>query len=285
MINLTLKTSSEYPANEFQSGQCVGTLGHYTQPITSAAWAPDGQSFVIGSHDIKKPLTIWPTEIRRQSPPLFVFEDNCSRVQDCAIAVISKHAYASPEAARATEMLTASAGSLWRLVAAGVDKKIHIFDYVARKKVITITMEHEINCLSVSRYGFEMLVSFVGGRIWSMSTIDGEFHDSYHGQNQGKYIVRSCFGGATEGFVVSGGEGKFALFFSLGVSRSTLCHSSSCKLLSITTSSTLVIRQANPFIHRWQDLPVASPLTSLPRTPPRTQQSLHQRSRLECRQT
>jgi hypothetical protein len=57
-----------------------------------------------------------------------------------------------------------------------------------------------------------MLVSMNENKIRLMDIESGEVVESYEGHVQSKFIIRSAFGGAGEGFVVSGSEGMFSLF-------------------------------------------------------------------------
>jgi WD40 repeat protein len=47
------------------------------------------------------------------------------------------------------------------------------------------------------------------GRLWTMDSTTGEEAMRYEGAQQAEFVIRSCFGGAGENFVISGSEGEF----------------------------------------------------------------------------
>jgi len=186
-----------------QSGSCVRIIKKHTEPVTTAAWAPDGQSFVTGSLDLISSLCVWSLEHRDDFMPLYDFGTSCARVQDCGIAAVKRQssALAIPE-----DSLTDFAGQV-RLVVVCTDHSVHVYDYLRREKLSYIPMDYEITCLSLSLDGHDMLMNLDCGEIWCMRIEDGAVQHKFVGQTQGRFVIRSCFGGATEGFIISGGEG------------------------------------------------------------------------------
>ena len=205
-----------------KSGKCLGAVRGFEAPITAAAWAPDGQSFVLGSLDIKKPLSIWPVDLGADPQPLHIFDENrdqLSRVSDLAVAARLPSpldpAYADAVTAATSHRSTTSSPSpshsqpLTRIVAACVDKRaIHIIDYHRREKTGSFHVDHDMTCLSLSRDGEEMLMNMSCGEVWTIDVNSQDVKKKFRGQKQGKYVIRSCYGGAREGFVLSGGEGQ-----------------------------------------------------------------------------
>lgn len=53
-----------------------------------------------------------------------------------------------------------------------------------------------------------MLVNLSNGEIQLLEIETGVLIRTFEGQSQGTYIIRSCFGGAAENFVLSGSEGN-----------------------------------------------------------------------------
>lgn len=187
-----------------QTGKCLAILQHHNEPVTGAAWSPDGSIFATGSLDRRRPLAIWSSDATPSPQPLHAYtEDQCARVQDVAIAALQPSSF--------THLPTPDGGSLvaspLRLVVICTDYTIHVFDHLRREKLFNLKMTDQLTCLSLSRDGREMLINLSCGEVWTLGVADGAIRQKYRGQRQGKFVIRSCYGGASEGFVVSGGEG------------------------------------------------------------------------------
>lgn len=169
-----------------QSGQLINTVGQGEQPVTSAAWAPDGRSFVTGSMDNQYTLHLWDSsggELHSWA--------NKRRVQDLAI---------SPDGQR--------------LVTISPEKQISVYNFVTREEEYTMQFKTELTCVNISRDSKYMLVNMAE----ELQLIDinnpTETVRRFDGQKQGEWIIRSCFGGADENLVISGSEGKASFRFS-----------------------------------------------------------------------
>lgn len=66
-----------------------------------------------------------------------------------------------------------------------------------------------LTCVTVTRDSRYILVNLSSGEIHLLDIENGEPIRTFKGQEQGNYIIRSCFGGAAENFVLSGSEGTF----------------------------------------------------------------------------
>lgn len=95
-----------------------------------------------------------------------------------------------------------------RLIAL-LETRIVVYDYQTREKLGDWEMENAktLTSLCVSGDGRRMLVSTNENCIRLLSVETGECLQTFEGQRQSEFIIRSSFGGAGEGFVVSGSEG------------------------------------------------------------------------------
>lgn len=188
--------------------------------MTTASWTHDGSMFATGSHDVDRPLCLWSRDARSSSPT-HTFTD-LKRVQDCAISAPTAY---GPYGHDDMDSPTRPA----RLVAVCVDKSVHVFDIARREKLAKFDLPYQVTCLNLSTDGMEMLVNLgdknLGNEeVWAIDLDTGEPRQRFKGQKQGNFVIRSCFGGASEGFVVSGGEGSSPHPLDLSIPHSHLSH-------------------------------------------------------------
>lgn len=162
-----------------RTGRCLLPLSQFTYPVTAAAWAPNGETFVTGSQDTKLGLCLW----NLQGDPIYQWEEDNLRVNDLAI---------SSDGQRLVVLL---------------EHRILVFDFVTREKLCEWSLEDvKLTSVNISRNCRHMLVSMNDNKIRLMDIDTGAVVQSFTGQKQAEYIIRSSFGGANENFVVSGSE-------------------------------------------------------------------------------
>jgi len=70
-----------------------------------------------------------------------------------------------------------------------------------------ISFPHKLTSLTISQDSQSYLVSVANGEVHLVDMESSETIRVFEGQIQGNFIIRSCFGGAAENFVLSGSEG------------------------------------------------------------------------------
>ncbi|KAF4555155.1 Hypothetical protein D9617_3g022270 [Elsinoe fawcettii] len=167
-----------------ESGRRISTFTNYTYPVTSAAWLPDGQHFVVGSQDIERALVQY-------------------RLGDLS----PMHEYTSREQKTRIHDLAVSTNGT-RMIAISNEKRIMTWDLSTPSKTLLsdTTMDDVPQSVSVCADGSQMLVGMKGHKLYLLDTDSGEFVQSYSGQVTDQYVIRARFGGAGEGFVISGSE-------------------------------------------------------------------------------
>lgn len=169
---------------EARTGNRIGRIDHFEHPVTTAAWSPDGQSFVIGSQDSKRPLGLYQLSDQSQIHQWIGDGSSNIRVNDCSIS---------------------ADGS--RLAAVTMDNRVLVYDFQTRSKVAEWMMEDKLMCVSLSHDGKNILISMNEGRLLLIDTETGDTIQRYGGLKQSEFVIRSAFGGAGENFVISGSEG------------------------------------------------------------------------------
>ncbi|KAJ9617184.1 hypothetical protein H2200_000905 [Cladophialophora chaetospira] len=171
---------------DVESGRLEVTLEHQTLDqnygITAAAWTPDSQGFVTASHDRNSQLCHWNLQAAKREQPVHVWPRGF-RVQDVAI----------------TE------DGHW-LVALDPQNIIRVFDMHTYREEPPIKVLGKMTSISLSQDGTTVLVNLAVGEIHMIDLITRDTVRRFRGQKQGEFVIRSCFGGAAENFVVSGSE-------------------------------------------------------------------------------
>lgn len=160
---------------------CLLQIDHHNQPVSTASWAPDGETFLTGSLDKQSQLCLWTLDGR----PSYIWNIDY-RIQDCAIS---------------------SDGQ--RMVTISPECQIYVYNFVTREEEYSIRLRTKMTCLSISRDSRYMLVNLADNEVQLIDIETAEIVRRFLGQKQGKYVIRSSFGGADENLIISGSEGTY----------------------------------------------------------------------------
>ena len=166
-----------------QTGRCTWTIDHHVEPVTTASWAPNGETFLTGSLDKQSHLCLWSLDGRN----LYTWSSDY-RVQDCAI---------SPDGQR--------------LVTFSPEKQIFVYNFITREEEYSLRLKTRLTCVNISRDSKYMLVNMADGELQLIDINSAEVVRRFLGQKQGEFMIRSSFGGADENLIISGSEGPFSL--------------------------------------------------------------------------
>ena len=202
---ISCSQANEFVVLDVRSGRIVSRGDHFDYPVTTAAWLPDSETFVVGTQGSRRPLGMYslrPSNGNGSSSgvvrnnEIYSFRDppwdpqakdhgTSFRITDCAVS---------------------AAGD--RLVATTIDNRILSWDLSTpnKRKVAEWIMEDKLTSINFSADGRQLLVNMNEGRLLALNSYTGEVEMSYAGARQVEFVIRSCFGGAGEGFVVSGSE-------------------------------------------------------------------------------
>lgn len=151
--------------------------------MTSAAWAPDGYSFVTASLDKQTQLCLWGVN----GSLLYTWTVDY-RIQNCAISADEQY-----------------------LVTISIERQIFVYNFNTREELYSILMKSGMTSLSISRDSRYMLINTTDNEVHMIDIETADIVQKYIGQKQGNFIIRSAFGGADESLVVSGSEGMYIL--------------------------------------------------------------------------
>ncbi|EFJ15990.1 hypothetical protein SELMODRAFT_268628 [Selaginella moellendorffii] len=174
---LTCGTEEAVKLWDTATGECKHTFQKASHGFTSCAWFPDGKTFVTGAAD--KCMYRWDLS----GAELEVWKPRMPRIIDLAV---------TPDGSN--------------VVCICHDKDIRVFNLEDKTERV-IEEDHSITSLSVSLDGRYLLVNLVSQEIhlWDMA-LNSRSPCKYKGHRQGRYVIRSCFGGSDHAFIVSGSE-------------------------------------------------------------------------------
>lgn len=95
-----------------------------------------------------------------------------------------------------------------RLVVVGSEQHLHVYNFHTFEKEYSQAFPASLTCVTITKDSRHMLINLSSGEIQLLETETGDLIRTFDGQEQGTYIIRSCFGGAAENFVLSGSEGE-----------------------------------------------------------------------------
>ncbi|KAK9375931.1 WD40-repeat-containing domain protein [Lipomyces chichibuensis] len=161
---------------DVQECVCLLTVP-FGQPVTSCAWMQSGDEFLTGCLDIEKPITLWSIH----GTTIHQWTD--FRVFDLALTPDSK-----------------------KIVAVCQDDKIRIYNRSDYKLTAEIQLQAKMTSVSISKDSKYALVNISAKEVhlWDIDKI--QLARKCVGQQQSEFIIRSCFGGMADNFIVSGSE-------------------------------------------------------------------------------
>ncbi|CAL9167559.1 unnamed protein product [Musa hybrid cultivar] len=162
-------------------GMCKFTFtGGANRIISSCAWFPESEKIVCGSWE----------------------PDN--RIFTCDLEGNELEVWEGERMPKVTDLAVTPDGRC--LISICSNKEILIRDF-HRGNEWKIHEEHSITSLSLSSDGQFLIVNLNSEEIhlWNIN-VSSSLPDKFRGHKQGKYVIRSCFGGSNSLFIASGSE-------------------------------------------------------------------------------
>ena len=198
---ISCSQNNEFVVVNVRDGRRVATADHFDYPVTSAAWLPDSQSFIVGTQGSRRPLGLY--SLRSVTSSSSVVRNN--EVYSWRDPPWDPTLKDNPTSFRITDLDISRDGT--RMVATTIDNKVMMYDMRSKYKIAEWQMEDKLTSINFSSDGSEMLLNMNEGRVLALSAATGEVLMRYEGARQKDFVIRSCYGGAGEAFVVSGSEG------------------------------------------------------------------------------
>lgn len=175
--NFFVSTASDHQVMLWNgaTGAHLYTFIQHTDVVGSVGWLPDSRHFITGSPD--KKLIMWDVSGRH------VYQWESNRVMNLAISPDGK-----------------------KMVVLCHDSVINLYDLETKNLVSCVAMDRVLSCVSISRDSRYALINVAKDEVflWDLETV--RICRKYVGQQQTEFMIRSCFGGALENFILSGSE-------------------------------------------------------------------------------
>ncbi|KAI7824683.1 WD40-repeat-containing domain protein [Gamsiella multidivaricata] len=155
-----------------QTATLKSTFQRHSDAVTCLGWLPDGERFVSGSEKNLFLMTLAGDQLRSWQFP----------VRDLAISADGK-------------LLVAMGGTIIRVIS---------LDDMS--EISKLEETDSITSISLSKDGQHLLVNMTFKVIHLWNLAEGRVIRKYSGYKQGRFVIRSCFGGWDERFVISGSE-------------------------------------------------------------------------------
>ncbi|KAJ4487725.1 WD40-repeat-containing domain protein [Lentinula aciculospora] len=201
-----------------KTGSCIRTLDEHTETVTAFSWLPDGSGFLSGALDRK--IIQWDAEGRK----MLSWGLTDIRVTDLAVTpdlsrvvAIGRHVPTSSESSMSRGARSSgSSGDGSTSNPSGnsaptngitpIETRIVIYRLSTRQVEFSIKLDGELTSVKISQDSQYALISHSPDEIQLWDLRLGRLSCKFTGQRQGRHVIRSCFAGLNDSFVVSGSE-------------------------------------------------------------------------------
>ncbi|EME43317.1 hypothetical protein DOTSEDRAFT_72660 [Dothistroma septosporum NZE10] len=189
-----------------RTGQRAALADHFDYPVTTAAWLPDSETFVVGTQGSRRPLGLYSLRGSASSNSNNIVKNNeIHSWRDPSWDSSLKDN--QPSSFRITDCAVNKEGTM--MAATTIDNRIMQFSLdrsIGYLKVSEWQMEDKLTSINYSDDGEYILISMNEGRVLTLDSGNGEVVCRYEGAVQKEFVIRSAFGGAGQNFVISGSE-------------------------------------------------------------------------------
>ncbi|KAG6837267.1 hypothetical protein H0H93_012272 [Arthromyces matolae] len=193
-----------------KTGICTRTLDAHKETVTALVWLPDGSGFISGGLD--RNIIHWDFDGNLRDK----WGETGIRITDLTITpdftrLVSVGIQHLPisivnEGFTGREVQSGDAAAAGAAAARASENRMVIYDLRTKQIESSIRLDGELTSVKITRDSRFALVNHAPDEIqlWDLET--GRLSRKFTGQRQGRHVIRSCFGGYDENFVVSGSE-------------------------------------------------------------------------------
>jgi len=200
---------------QLQTGLCIKTILGHEDTVCSIFWRKDGSGFISGGMDQK--IIFWDKDGKK----LDTLEATPIRMSSIVISPDERWLVVAGQLANPSKVLSRTASSAsshshsqsprngtnnQNPALTPKQTRFTVYDLKTKQEHASVDMPGEITSVTVSsdsRFGL-INHSPDGVMLWSLE--EPKLVRKYAGQKQEQHVIRSCFGGAGENFVLSGSE-------------------------------------------------------------------------------
>ncbi|KWU44917.1 WD40 repeat-like protein [Rhodotorula sp. JG-1b] len=197
-----------------ETGVCIATLARHDYAIGALAWLPDGRGFVSGGMDSKicfwdlaGNVTSYLTRCPSRIVDLVITPDGSKLICVGRADTTEPHMIPSRTSSRSITPANAGAqanGNGHPTIGARHEKRVSRSELVQPRELTSVAVTSD------SRYA---IVSHAPKEILLIDLEDGTVVRKFTGHDQGEFVIRTSFGGASENFILTGsGDGKIYVY-------------------------------------------------------------------------
>ncbi|KAF8268877.1 WD40-repeat-containing domain protein [Lactarius quietus] len=199
-----------------ETGICIRTIEAHTETVSAFAWVPDGSGFISGSQD--RTIKRWGADGELCDS----WDIMAIRITDLAISPDFTRLVAVGESARdpisptpRSDLVTASTTNRNdndndptpndprpRIP----DNSMIVYNLTTKQPRFSVSFEGTLTSVKISGDSKYAFVNHAPDEIQRWDLVLGHRAGNYVGHRQSRHMIRSCFGGVDDNFVVSGSE-------------------------------------------------------------------------------
>ncbi|GAA5960544.1 hypothetical protein JCM8115_003216 [Rhodotorula mucilaginosa] len=214
-----------------ETGVCIATLARHDYAIGALAWLPDGRGFVSGGMDSKicfwdlaGNVTSYLTRCPSRIVDLVITPDGTKLVCVGRADTTEPHMIPSRTSSRSITPANAGAqanGNGHPTIGARHEKRVSVFRLPAgggalgseSEMLYELVQPRELTSVAVTSDSRYAIVSHAPKEILLIDLDDGTVVRKFTGHDQGEFVIRTSFGGASENFILTGsGDGKIYVY-------------------------------------------------------------------------